>query len=248
MTQIATIDTQATDTKSVSLFRMIEKLCSAKNVQTDKVSEMLNLWERLNAHQSKADFDAAVAAVKPELPILVKNNEVILGGGRGYQYEDLASIANAIDKILAKHGLSYRFNTISTIDSVTVTCKLSHVSGHTEENSLTGPIDKSGAKNPIQALGSSVTYLQRYTLKAALGLAAGRDTDARPIDDTSETQTDTIKPEQVLVLRALLKKTGRSEERLCKHYNVDRLEDLLVGNYSQAQQVLSRRANGEVTQ
>lgn len=243
--ELTTVDT---DNKSVSLFKMIERLCSAKNVQVDKVSEMLNVWERLNAHQSKAEFDAALAAVKPELPVIIKNNEVILGAGRGYQYEDLASIANAIDKILARHGLSYRFNTTSTSDSVTVTCKLSHVSGHTEENSLTGPIDKTGSKNPIQALGSSVTYLQRYTLKAALGLAAGRDTDARPLDDVSEVQTDNIKPEQVLVLRALLKKTGRSEERLCKHYNVDKLENLLVGNFAQAQQVLSRHLNGEVTQ
>ena len=52
-----------------------------------------------------------------------------------------------------------------------VTCILTHVKGHRERTSLQAGLDQSGAKNNIQALGSTVTYLQRYSLLAAVGLA-----------------------------------------------------------------------------
>ena len=60
-----------------------------------------------------------------------------------------------------------------------VTCRITHRDGHYEETSLFGPVDGSGNKNPIQAIGSAVTYLQRYTLKAAVGIAASQDDDAQ---------------------------------------------------------------------
>ena len=53
-----------------------------------------------------------------------------------------------------------------------MTCVLSHRDGHFEETTLTAGRDDSGKKNAIQQVGSTITYLQRYTLKAALGLAA----------------------------------------------------------------------------
>ena len=52
-----------------------------------------------------------------------------------------------------------------------MTCILTHDMGHSEETSLEGSADNSGSKNSIQAIGSSVTYLERYSLLAATGLA-----------------------------------------------------------------------------
>ena len=40
-----------------------------------------------------------------------------------------------------------------------------------------GPPDVGGAKNPIQARASTVSYLQRYTLKAITGLSEQEDDD-----------------------------------------------------------------------
>jgi hypothetical protein len=61
--------------------------------------------------------------------------------------------------------------------NVGVTCHITHAQGHRESVSLKGPIDESGNKNRIQAVGSTVSYLERYTLLAALGLATGEDDD-----------------------------------------------------------------------
>ena len=56
--------------------------------------------------------------------------------------------------------------------------------GHSEETTLKAPPDTSGSKNSIQAIGSTVTYLERYTLLAATGMAAaGMDNDGRFADE-----------------------------------------------------------------
>jgi hypothetical protein len=40
---------------------------------------------------------------------------------------------------------------------------------------MSAPADKSGGKNDIQAMASTVTYLRRYTLTGALGITTGND-------------------------------------------------------------------------
>jgi hypothetical protein len=98
-------------------------------------------------------------------------------GHNSKKYADFAGIARVIDPILGQHGLSYRFRTVQT-DKIAVTCILfGH--GHSEETTLSGPADASGSKNAIQAIGSTLTYLQRYSLVQMLGIAAGDDDDGK---------------------------------------------------------------------
>jgi hypothetical protein len=146
----------------------------------EKLLDLQQRWERGEARKA---FDAAMAEAKASMPAIIKGREVDFTTDKGrtnYRYEDLGSIAAAINPILAQHGLSYRFRTESPPNApISVTCIISHRLGHSEENTLSAPRDDSGRKNAIQAIGSAVTYLQRYTLKAALGLAASNDDDGR---------------------------------------------------------------------
>lgn len=149
----------------------------------DVLERLMALSERWQANQAQRAFSEALSAARGELPFIVKNNQVDFTSGKGrtqYQYEDLAGVIEQIAPALSRNGLSFRWRTDSeTPGYVKVTCILSHKDGHFEENPLSGPYDVSGNKNPIQAIGSVVTYLQRYTLKAAIGIAAGHDDDGR---------------------------------------------------------------------
>lgn len=148
------------------------------------MERLLALQEKYDAMQARKAYDEAMATCREELPAIVKNRTVdftTTGGGRKtYKYEDLSAVVDAVSPVLAKYGLSFRWRTASTTpDSITVTCVVSHRAGHSEDTELTAKHDHSGTKNDIQALGSAVTYLQRYTLKAALGIAAGVDDDGQ---------------------------------------------------------------------
>ena len=66
-------------------------------------------------------------------------------------------------------ALSYRFRISQKADQVTVTCIVSHADGYSEETSpLESKVDPgSTGMSMVQALGSALTYLQSYSLRAA---------------------------------------------------------------------------------
>lgn len=151
-----------------------------KGLAPETLDKMMGLQERWEANQARKAFDAAMAAARAEIKPIVKRREVDFTSNRGrtnYKYEDLAQIAEEIDPILGRHGLSYRYRSAQDAKQLSVTCIICHSAGHFEETTLCADNDESGNKNSIQAIGSAATYLQRYTLKLALGLSAAHDDD-----------------------------------------------------------------------
>jgi hypothetical protein len=169
----------------------------------ETVERLAALAERMEAQAARRAFDEAISAFKAEAPTVLKDREIRHNGKLISRYEDMAAISKAIDPALAKQGLSYRFRTEALEKAVRVTCIISHRAGHSEETSLSGPHDASGAKNAIQGIGSSVTYLQRYTLKAALGLAAAEDDDGKQAG-----QAEGLSEDQADEIEALIVETG----------------------------------------
>lgn len=190
-----------------------------------KLEKLMELQERWEANQARKAFDAAMSAAKAEIKPIVKNREVDFparnGGTRtNYKYEDLAAIADAVDPILAKYGLSYRHRSKQEGKILTVTCVMSHRDGHYEETSLFAGNDESGNKNAIQSIGSAATYLQRYTLKLALGLATSKDDDGKAAGETEESLTE----QEIADLNALITEVGADKQRFLKHLGVESLD------------------------
>lgn len=206
------------------------------------IEKLMDLQDRHERSTARKAFDAAMAEAKAKIPVIVKNRTVDFEGNSGgrtnYRYEDLASIAETVTPILAEHGLSYRFRTSSPPNEpITVTCIISHRLGHSEENTLQGPRDESGKKNSIQAIGSTLTYLQRMTLKAALGLAAAADDDGK----ASESNDAPINEEQLATLRSMIDDTNADAAKLCDTLRIDALPDLPASRFKEAEKLLIER-------
>jgi hypothetical protein len=153
---------------------------------------------------------------------------VSFGAGKtAYTHEDLAEIERTILPALARHGISYRFRTSVADKQIIVTCILSK-GGYREENSLPGPADTSGSKNPIQAVGSAVTYLSRYALKAALGLSATDD------DDGTGATADQLNDAQVAELDAAIKASTVTLDWFLNYARIETLRDLPPARYDVA--------------
>lgn len=153
-------------------------------MDVDKLGKLLELQERWDATQAKKAYTVAMAEFQSQSPKIIKQKD-----GHNCKYAGLSDIVSVIAPILAGCGLSYSWVTERLGKEVKVTCKLTHKLGHSEETWLSAESDTSGSKNAIQALGSTITYLQRYTLKAALGLAEadqGDDGNSSETDDTPE--------------------------------------------------------------
>lgn len=205
------------------------------------LTKLMELSERWEANNARKAYDEAMAAAKAEIPTIIKNRAVDFTSAKGrtnYKYEDLGEIAKTVAPILSKHGLSYRFRVTSVVNEpVTVTCVITHKAGHVDDsNTLQAGRDESGNKNSIQAIGSTLTYLQRMTLKAALGLAVSNDDDGR----TSET-ADTVTQQQADTIRDLLEEVGGNRAVFLKYFKVESVEQIPASQYDRVIQSLNAK-------
>lgn len=173
----------------------------------DQLERLLDLQLRWDAEQARRAFVAAMAAFKAEPIYIAKTKHVRFVTQKGvteYDHSELADICAALVPLMAKHGLSHHWIPKQTRDWLDMRCVISHAQGHVEVGEpLGGPPDDSGGKNTIQAIASTKTYLERYTLLAATGVATGGevDTDGRGAPRQAEAN---ITPEQVTVLKDLI--------------------------------------------
>lgn len=151
----------------------------AKGVSPSDLREMLALQREWRADEARNAFNRAMAGFKAEPVYVAKTKgvgyETKEGGFVGYKHAELADVVAAVGPALAKHGLSHRWDVKQSKDWINVACILQHADGHSESVEMGGPPDNSGKKNQIQQIASTVSYLQRYTLKAITGVAEGGD-------------------------------------------------------------------------
>lgn len=144
----------------------------------EQLRDMLALQKEWEAGEAQKAYNVAFADFKAEAVRVLKSRQVTDGPLKGKAYAELHSVVDAVTPALSKHGLSASWKqTRDEKDWIEVTCTLKHVMGHAESVSMGGPPDAGGAKNAIQARASTISYLQRYTLKAVCGVAEGGQDD-----------------------------------------------------------------------
>ena len=229
---------EAVQVPAVTPLTMIERAIE-KGADVAMIEKLMELQERNDRNLGRRAFDAAIAAAKAEIPPIHKNRKVDFTTAKGrthYTHEDMAEVARTVDPILSRYGLSYRFRTSQDNRILTVTCILSHRDGYSEETTLNGAADESGNKNHIQAIGSAATYLQRYTLKLALGLAASDDDDGR----TAE-KVETISADQFFAMQGLIESTATDPVKFAQYLKVENLETLTLKQFDTAMAALRHK-------
>lgn len=162
------------------MLALIERVLLDPRFDVAKLDQLLAVRTRYEATEQRKLFVAAMAAFKANPPQINKDKRVFYPGRDGkpateFWHASLGSMAQAISRAMAAHQLAFRWDVQQDLKDggrVTVSCILSHAAGHEERVTLSGSPDTTGSKNNLQAVGSTVRYLQRYTLETAAGLAA----------------------------------------------------------------------------
>lgn len=242
------IDTAPRVEAPVNLFAVIARAAADPTVDIEKFERLLAMQDRVEAGQAKKAFNAAVSAAKGAIGPILKDKAVDFTSSKGrtnYRYEGFDTVARQVDPVLNEHGLSYRFRSSQEGQRLRVTCVLAHRDGYSEETSLEASEDHSGNKNSIQAIGSAATYLQRYTLKLALGLSTSLDDDARATSGGNDVISDT----QLQSLRQELHDTKANEAKFLAGFKIETLADLPAREFDNAMAVLAdRRARQQAQQ
>lgn len=195
----------------------------------EMVSKLMDLQDRHDAKQAKMAFVKSMSLFKTEHLKIRKNKQVGYahkdGSGRtDYAYSTLDNILEIAVPVMSQYGLSATWDTKQDNGNIIVTCILSHSMGHSESVKMEAAPDKSGKKNPIQEVASTVTYLERYTFLAITGLSVGDN----PSDDDGRGGGKTLPDEEKKKLISeinscttikQLEKVGAKAAKACNEYN-----------------------------
>lgn len=206
----------------------------AGGADLDKLEKLLSLQERWEANEAKKAYHKAMAEFK-SVPIkILKDKKVGFDtskGKIGYNHATLGNVVEQITTELSKCGLSAAWKTHQN-GKIVVTCKITHALGYSEETSLSADADTTGSKNSIQALGSTITYLERYTLLAALGLATYEQ------DDDCNSSGELITEHQVSILMDELLELGIDDQKLLEYLKIDALDKMPASLFGKAKAAL----------
>ncbi len=211
-------------------------LAIQQGATTETLKELMELQERHEANEARKAYHEAMAQFKAHPPHITKDKAVSYGQ-TSYKHATLANVTDKISAALSQHGLSAGWQTQQSGQTITVTCTITHRLGHSESTSLSGEPDASGQKNKIQQVGSTVTYLQRYTLLALTGLATHEQDD----DGRGAAASPQIGPKEVADLLTNVQELGVDEVAFCDFLRVSTLEDLTEATLPKAKALLAQK-------
>lgn len=174
---VQTTDKLPATEQTSGLIRMIEQVSINPEMDVNKLEKLLDVQERILDRQAEQEFQAAMAAMQADLPIVERNGEIKVQGQVRSRFAKFEDINRACLPVLQRHGFSITFETNQGQGFVAVIGVLRHSSGHKESTMLQIPLDTSGSKNSVQAVGSSVSYGKRYVMSALLNINTTDDDD-----------------------------------------------------------------------
>lgn len=127
----------------------------------------------MKASESIASIAKALASFQSEVKDTFKGKK-----GYGYTYAPIDEVLKQVRPLMALNGLSHVQSQTFSEGVMTVSTRIIHESGEWIETTAQSPFAQMKGMNDYQSAGSGITYLRRYGLSAALGIASDEDADA----------------------------------------------------------------------
>lgn len=195
----------------------------------DQIMKMLDAQERYDAIQAKKAYNQAMSDFKTNPPHVTKDKQ---NSQYKSMYTTLGNLVNTVTPELSKHGLSASWD-IKQNGTIEVSCKMTHRLGHSEVATASAPADTSGAKNAIQQIKSTITYLKAVTFESICGLASS---DANLDDDGHNASTETIDEQQMVAIEEYLEtlKAKIDKAKFLKFFKIESVSDMPKSRYQEA--------------
>jgi len=195
-----------------------------KGLNPEQVSQMLDVQQKWEANEARKAFYVARAAFAANPPKVFKDK---VNNQFHSRYSSIANLVNTVQPALSAHGLHATWTAEQTGGTITVTCILAHERGHSERVPLSGPVDTSGAKNSLQQIKSTITYLKIATFELVTGIASedgnldddgnnsGKPPEAQATDEQLATIAEYREAEQIpeVTLKWLDKQEALTEKQ-----------------------------------
>jgi hypothetical protein len=223
------------EARPVTPMDLIER-AQQSNATIEQMQQLFELQLRYEANEARKAYNEAMSNFREACPTINRGRSV---SHNNTKFAGLAESIEVIRPFLSKHGLSHQWKTKQDGASITVECTVTHRLGHSESTSLSASPDKTGGKNDIQAIGSTVSYLERYTLYAILGLSSREmDDDGKTAGDKAD-QVERISDRQYFDMLTLITdikgdKADAYKSKFCTYHRISDIAELPAAKYDNA--------------
>lgn len=154
-------------------------LAISKDVDMDRLRELIQLRNNELERQSKLLFDRNFAEMQKEFkPVPKKNAVADREGNIAYRYASLDDILAVYQPIISGHGFGYRFEQEERPGNITrIVCIVSGYGHETRSFSDVPLPEMTRMTNAVQQRGSAITYAKRYAFCNAFGVMLADDDD-----------------------------------------------------------------------
>jgi hypothetical protein len=209
-----------------AVLHMIERAARDPAVDINKLQQLMEMRERIEARQAEADFDKALTAAQAGMGRVRTDSNNPQTRSR---YASYGALDAAMRQVYTTNGFALSFNTENPAPEVVrVICRVSHQRGHSRTYQIDMPADGKGAKGgdvmtKTHATGSAVSYGMRYLLKMIFNIAVSdRDDDGNGAGG----KLKVITQDQADQIRELLEENGKDRVKFLKWAGVEHIEDI----------------------
>ena len=184
---------------------LIERLAVDSRADVAKLDRMMALYERLRAKDAELAYNAAKGRILRKLAAIkilkkrsalyeIENGKPQKSSYEAFKYAPLEEVDKHLRPLLAEEDmdLSYSDEPLEG-GSILIRGRLKHLpSGHHEDSFMPAPLDTTGGKSNVQAVGSTNSYLRRYVACNIFNIVVVGDDDNGMGGTIDEAQAKTI--------------------------------------------------------
>jgi hypothetical protein len=214
---------------------LIDRMMHDPTCDLDRIERAFAFQERLMARQAEIDFNEAMARLHAKLADIriVRTKSVSYEDKRdsnkkieAFRYTPLDEIDKVVRPLLNEESMVPTYTTeIREGGGAVVVARLTHKNGHYREASIPLPLDSTGGKSNVQAMGSTFSYGRRYTLCMLLNIVT--------LDDDDGTG-GAIDKGQAKTIRELIISSGADEAKFLQFMHATSVDDIAYRDYRKA--------------
>src|SRR5437868_14441477 len=185
------------------VFGLIERVALDPRADVEKLERVMRMYERLKAKEAELAYNSAKGRILKNLSRIkiVKNRSAVYqiekgkpSKGASFKYAPLEEIDKHLRPLLVEEEMDLSYSDEPREDGgILIRGRLQHLpSGHFEDSFMPAPLDTTGGKSDVQAVGSTNSFLRRYIACNIFNIVVVGDDDDGAGGTIDESQTKTI--------------------------------------------------------
>src|SRR5467141_2456867 len=188
-----------------TVLALIERVALDPRADVEMLERMMAMYEWLKAKEAELAYNEAKGRILKKLARIkiIKNRSVLYEIEKGkpqkgiyeaFKYAPLEEIDKHLRPLLAKEDMDLSYSDEPREGGgILIRGRLKHLpGGHYEDSFMSAPLDTTGGKSNVQAVGSTNSFLRRYVACNIFNIVVVGDDDDGTGGKIDEAQTKTI--------------------------------------------------------